>query len=152
MRKKPIAQLKAEGNFRSDRHEITVTNKPLSAIPEPFVKKTRKEIFNYYAGTLLKRKLLFEEDIAMIETLSDAIYTRNEMIDVLKDEGYFLNHVNTKNHNNKTEHPAIKILKSANETIIKYGSKLGFNLLDKDRIKVHVEPEDEESPLMKALR
>ena len=150
-RKKSVAQLKTDGTFRKDRHEITISHKPLESIPIPFQSKSAEQVFNDLATILLQRNLLFAEDIPLIESLAHAIYQRDEMTKRLALDGAIQSYTNQGGHENLTEHPANKILKSANETIMKITSKFGFNLLDKNRIKINTDPPEIVNPIMKAL-
>ncbi len=151
MKKKSVKLHKAQGTYRPDRHEIVVTHQPLTVIPEPYQERTAVEIYKHYAQILLDRGLLFAEDVALLETFAHAMFTRDKIIKKLGSEDFVTDYTNTAGETNPIEHPGNKILKAANETIIKAGTKLGFNLVDKDRIKVAVPAKDKKTPMMTAL-
>jgi P27 family predicted phage terminase small subunit len=153
--KKSAQQHKIDGTFRADRHSEVITHKYLSVVPDPPpVFKENMELinlYNHYAGILLEKNMLFEEDLPILQSFCSAVYVRDQSLKELLTNGVIYNHNLDRGNSNPSEHPAWKIHKSASELIMRLSQKLGFNLYDKPKILVPPQ-KDEVDPIMKALK
>lgn len=155
MKKKPIAQLKAEGTYRPDRHADITLYAALENIPEPpthFKKeKSLVELYTHYAGVLCSRQMLFPEDIGLLHRYCFAIYQAQEAEKAILKDGLTQTHKQDRGAKNEIENVHIKILNSAREAVNRLGAKLGFNLMDKSKIRIITEPK-KANPINDALR
>ena len=142
---KTIAQHKADGTYRKDRHGNRVELPPLTSLPSvssTTLSDRAQEYYQQFGEVLVNQGILTDMDLIALEVLADRYATYKLSQEHLNEYGHVFN---------GKQSPYVSIQREAYKEVISIMRDFGMTPVSRTRIKKTDTKIDEDDPLRKLM-